>query len=187
MIPELVSTCISFLRNDRNALLAYLTVDKFWNQESTRLLWKRCGYGVIVLIGQWKPPLIRHLAALSPNADRLQWYASYIRELSFDIEDFYAELPLPEDDKRDEIRFHKVFKKVHFHHLERVSFRSSEYGYHFNNASSLIRYLQPSLKWFWLFGGSLSDEFFVSLRVRLEHLTSTFLTLTRTCRLSAHD
>ena len=170
MIPELVSTCISFLRDDRNALYACLTIDKFWNQESTKLLWERCGYGVAVLVGQWKPPLVRHLAALSHNEDRLQWYASCIRELCFDTEDSNSELPPPENAKRDEVRFHRVFKKVHFAHLERISFRSSEYGHHFNKASSLIQYLQPSLKRSCLIGGSLSDEFFVSMRVRLGYV-----------------
>ena len=81
-------------------------------------------------------------------------------------------LPPPENAKRDEVRFHRVFKKVHFAHLERISFRSSEYGHHFNKASSLIQYLQPSLKRFCLIGGSLSDEFFVSIRVN-EDITDT--------------
>ena len=168
MIPELVSTCINFLHDDRDALLACLTVNRLWNQGSAKLLWERCGSGVVVQTGQWRPPLVRHLAALSSNGDRLQWYASCIRELSFDIE---RSAPfLPEDDWWDETRFHHVFEKTRFPHLESITFRSSEHGYHFNNASSLMQYLQPSLKWFWLDGGSLSDEFFVSLRASLEHV-----------------
>ena len=95
----------------------------------------------------------------------MQLYASCVRELCFGLEDF--ELPVPEYD-RHELRFHHVFDKAHFHHLERVSFPSSEYGCHFDNDSSWIQYLQPSLKWLWLDGGSLSDGLLVSLRVRVE-------------------
>ena len=180
VVPELVYLIINLLHSDRSALLACTRVNKIWNEESTRLLWARCGYESLVPYGQWNPPLIchlavpnsqwdppliRHLADLAYDLPRLQRYANCIRELYFSVEDFFNIPFLPSDDSRDEARFHDTFKYIVFPRLEAIFSDTTVFGGHFSTTNSLLQYMQPNLQYINLGGGSLSDEFFITIQV----------------------
>ncbi|MCJ1396647.1 hypothetical protein MMC18_009539 [Xylographa bjoerkii] len=109
------------------------------------------------------PPEIRLLADLSETPGRLQHYANFVRYLCFDIEDLDGSQYGydPEDDSRDEARFHTLF----------------------------CNYLQRNLKGFIGFGkkgigGVLSDEFFCTIKNRCPSLTSLKLALDTDCSYS---
>ena len=169
-LPELLALVLKF-QTEASSLASCMRVNSLWAQEAVKILWQNCGYQ-LQMIGYIRAPVLRDLAALSHRPERLQWYASCIRSLTFHIEGYYRDdEPLAEDEDRDEARFHSILAKTNFPHLESITFSSSDRCYLYNKSSLLLHYLLPSLKSFRGFGYScgsgavLSDEFFSSMKV----------------------
>ncbi|MCJ1391803.1 hypothetical protein MMC18_004670 [Xylographa bjoerkii] len=174
-LPELLALVLGF-QTEASSLASCMRVNSLWAKEAAKILWQKCGYQM-QFIGDVRAPVIRNLAALSHQSDRLQWYANYIHFLNFHIEDFYGEDVLPPDyELRDEARYHSIFTGITFPHLEDIEFSSSDLCYLYNQTSLLLQYLQPSLKSFRGFGYTckggavLSDQFFSSMKNRCQSL-----------------
>lgn len=84
--------------------------------------------------------------AVQNDTKGLQLYADCVRFLDF---------------LGDDCKHHRLFKDVAFPKLEHVSIDSSD-G---NEGALLEPYLQPSLKIFQFYGGSISDSFLEKLQV----------------------
>ena len=169
-LPELLGAVLGFQINAAT-LASCMRVNSLWAEEAAEILWHKCGYQMRA-IGDVRAPEIRHLAALSQKPDRLQWYANYIHCLGFHIQDFYSDdKPLPDDESRDEARYHSFFIDIAFLRLEIVEFWGSSGCYIYNKTLLLLQYLQPGLKVFSGFGypgksgAILSNHFFFSMKV----------------------
>ena len=168
MLPELISTILSGLHDDAPTLAACMRVNKLWAEEAVMFLWEACGSDASPPNGRRQlPPKIRNLAALAPYPDRLQWYARCIRTLNFTVEYTHTDgmRDTPKDASGDDAQYHLAFANTEFPRLECFRLQGSGYGSVQTKGSSLLQYLQPSLRAFCLLEGSLSDDFFISMKV----------------------
>ena len=172
-LPELLSTVLSFYGYNRSTLASCMRVNKLWMNEAAPYLWERCGAG---FWDGFKPPLIRNLAILASNPDRLQWYARFVRKLQFadGVRPLCCAPPgssteldaLDVSHKSDEDAWlHSSFQNIEFPRLEYLFINASDHGVSLNSCSSLLVYFQPNLKELRVESATLSEEFFNSVKV----------------------
>jgi hypothetical protein len=171
-LPELLAIIFEF-HTEASSLASCIRVNSLWAQEAVKLLWRKCGYQ-LQMAGDIRAPMIRDLAALSHQPDRLQWYANCIHSLTFHIEGFFHhDVSYDMFGDNDEARFHSIFATTDFPRLQHITFSSSDQCHLYNKSSLLLQYLKPSLKSFRGFGYSckggavLPDQFFNSMMVQL--------------------
>ena len=165
-LPELLSTILDFLQNDGPSLAACMRVNKMWAEEAAKPLWMNCGTWTFIRKGLLKPPPIRHLATLTArNVERLQWYARFIRYISFGTEDFFHDDDLSRvmEEPLYESRYLVYFQGIDFPRLETIEILSSAFVH--DIAISLRPFLQPKLKSIVLYGGIVTEKLFPMIKV----------------------
>lgn len=118
-LPELLSTILGCLYNDTPTLAACIRVNKLWAEEAVMYLWETCGSISEPIQGEGRtPPRMRHLAALAPYPDRLQWYARCIRRLEFSVKHRRKGVyDRPIDISRVDAQYHLAFANTEFPRL----------------------------------------------------------------------
>ncbi|MCJ1242050.1 hypothetical protein MMC14_010057 [Varicellaria rhodocarpa] len=190
-LPELLSTVLSFYGYKRSTLASCMRVNNLWANEAAPYLWERCGAG---FWDGFKPPLIRDLATLASNPDRLQWYARFVRKLQFadgnrlfccappgasvefDGSGDPTEYVHVFQKTKEDAWFHSSFQNIEFPRLEYLFIHASDHGVDLNSCSSLLVYFQPNLKELRVESATLSEDFFNSVKVLCPGLRTLDLT-----------
>ena len=170
---EIITGIISFLKTDGASLAACMQVNSQWAKFAGEFLWVRCGYGpgLCEETGLRSPPEIGRLANLCYESGRRQYYANFIRFLSFGVDnDRSLGFDIGDNDKtQNHGKHHAAFLEITFPRLDSVSFGCGATGFILNNTRFLKQYLSPNLRKFSGFGpggvGNLSDEFFIAMKV----------------------
>ncbi|PVI05809.1 hypothetical protein DM02DRAFT_724902 [Periconia macrospinosa] len=145
LLPEIVSSILRTNGHDtKNLLFASLLTNQLFFNEAVRILWEACGarYEMCgVRHGEyWPTPKIVHLANIAmENVHRAQFYANFIRMLSFEYE----------SDWSSEAKHHAQLAELTFPQLKEVAFyEADERAAIYNTGTNLLHYVQPTLTTF---------------------------------------
>ncbi|MCJ1393898.1 hypothetical protein MMC18_006774 [Xylographa bjoerkii] len=166
VLSELVARILYFLRDDPNSLAACIRLNKLWSGECARFLWAVCSTAPEVEEHRRSPPQLlvpvtRQLSELAQSG-RLQWYARYIRHLSF---------------LHNDITDHSTFANISFPSLQtlklvqfRIFFRKDNHKAVVTRGFDVLQYLQPRLRYCQIEVSSVCSQFFATLLDRCPHL-----------------
>ncbi|KAI9696821.1 MAG: hypothetical protein M1836_005183 [Candelina mexicana] len=125
---------------DPRDLRACILVNKLWASEATTLLWED------------NPPIKAFVDIPAfKEPERLQLYAKKVRKFTLNA---------------DDARYNHLFAYTEFPRLETIVLDSSPY----NEVETLLPFLQPSLRKFFIYGGPVGDTLLYELRIRSPHL-----------------
>ncbi|MCJ1386104.1 hypothetical protein MMC17_009229 [Xylographa soralifera] len=168
-------------------LLACLRVNWMFYREATKWLWDQCGFGGRTeneFFGpRWpglyshspsKIPKIRHLAALASDPVRLDWYAKHLHTLFF-ATDVATDGDASTTAFVHESQYHRIFVNTSFPLLRLLDIDIPQNDQNHHPSSSLVQYLQPSLEYCQITGGTFSDQFLFTMQMQCKHLTTLIL------------
>ena len=164
-LPEIIMTIASFLEDDLPALVSCLHVNRLWSEAATLYLWSTCGDGLGDAI-----PHIHHLTSLASTPERMNRYASCVKELAFSVAEAGDDLDSALETQK---AYHDILANAAFPRLEKVNFGDFDYeSVYYSTSSLLLQYVRPKLRTFSAFvsppnqGEYVSDGFLASMKVR---------------------